>query len=148
MIFKRCNVLKFLLMHPKDKIFPHLCQDIVNQWTCPAEACNSSYIGESSRCLENRIKEHNTSTTCTIYQHNSIHNHPKADILNFKIINQYREAIHMWRTNPALNHNKDKMYIRYIFNLLLGNINNPSVGHLHKPKYPPKSSHNHQHQVY
>ena len=55
---------------------------------CPDKTCNSSYIGESSRCLENMIKEHNTLTTSAIYQHSSTHNHPKADISHFKIIDQ------------------------------------------------------------
>ena len=96
-------------MHPKDKINPHLYQDLVYQRTCPEETCNSSYIGESSRYLENRIKEHHTSTTSAIYQHNSTYNTHKADISHFKIIDQdskqvsmeAREAIHIRGTNPA-----------------------------------------------
>ena len=111
-------------MQPKDKIPLHLQQDIVYQWTCTEETCNSSYIGESSKCLENRIKEHNNSTTSAIYQHSSTQNHPKADISQYKIIDQdskqvsreAREAIHIRRTNPALNHNIGKMYIPNIFN--------------------------------
>ena len=122
-------------MHPKDNIPQHLHQDVVYQWTCPEETCNSSYIGESSRCLENRINEHHTSITRSIYQHSSTHNHPKADILHFRIIDQdskevsreVRQAIHILRTNPALNCNIGKMYIPNIFNQLLGTINNPSI---------------------
>ena len=34
-IFKWCNTLKTLLMHPKDKIPTQLCQDEVYKWTCP-----------------------------------------------------------------------------------------------------------------
>ena len=109
-IFKGCNTLKSLLMHPLDKIPPHLCQDVVYQWTCPEETCSSSYIGKSSRCLENRIKENNTSTTSAIYQHSSTHNHHKADILHFKLIDQdsrhlfreAREAIHIIMTASCL----------------------------------------------
>ena len=82
-IFKGCNTLRTLLMHPKDKIPPQLCQDVVYQWTCPEENCNSSHIGDSSGCLESRINEHNTSTTSAIFQHSSTHNHPKADISQF-----------------------------------------------------------------
>ena len=112
-IFEGCNTLKSVLMHPKDKIPSQLHQDLVYQWTCPEETCNSSYIGESSRCLDNRVKEHNTSISSTIYQHSSTHNHAKADISQFIIIDQdskqvsreAREAIHIRRSNPALNHN-------------------------------------------
>ena len=64
-IFQGCNTVKSLLMHPKEKVPPQLHQDVVYQWTCPEETCNSSYIGGSSRCLDNRVKEYNTSTTCT-----------------------------------------------------------------------------------
>ena len=65
-IFKGCNTLKTLLIHPKDKIPTQLCQDVVYQWTYANENCNS-YIGESSRCLESRVKVHNTSSTSAIF---------------------------------------------------------------------------------
>ena len=134
-IFKGCNTLKSLLMYPKDKIPSQLHQDLVYQWTCPEETCSSSFIAESSRCLDNRVKEHYTSISSTIYQHSSIHNHPKADISQFKIIDQDnkqsfredREAIHIRRSNPALHHNLGKMYIPNIFNLLLGTTNKLSA---------------------
>ena len=106
-IFKGCNTLKTLLMHPKDKIPRHLCQDVVYQWTCTNENCNSSYIGKSRRCSGSRIKEHNTSSTSTIFQHCTTDNHPDAKISQFKIIDQKRkqvsrEAIHKRRNNLAL----------------------------------------------
>ena len=68
-ITKGCNTLKTLLIHPKDKIPTQLHRDVVYQWTCANGNCNSCYIGESSRCLESRIKVHNTSSTSTIFQH-------------------------------------------------------------------------------
>ena len=69
------------------KRFPsHLYKYILYRWVCPEETYNSSHMGESSRCLENRIKQHNTSTTSAICQYSSTHNHPKADISHFKII--------------------------------------------------------------
>ena len=80
MILKGCTTLKTMFMHPKDKIHTQLCQDVVYQLTCTEENCNSSHIGEYSRCLESRIKEHITSATSAIFQHSSINNHPKADI--------------------------------------------------------------------
>ena len=45
-IFKGCITLKTLLMHPKDKIPTQLHQDMVYQWICTNENCNSSYIEE------------------------------------------------------------------------------------------------------
>ena len=38
-IFKGCNILKTMLMHPKDKIPTQLCQDVVYQWSCANENC-------------------------------------------------------------------------------------------------------------
>ena len=100
-------------MHPKDNMPTQLCQDVVYQWTYTEENCNSSYIGESSRCPESGIKDYNTSATSETFQHSSISNHHKADISQFKIIDQdmkqvsreAMEAIHIRRNNPALNFN-------------------------------------------
>ena len=80
-------------MHPKDKIPTQMHQDVVYQWTCTNENCNSSYIGDSSRCLESRVKEHNTSSTSEIYQHCTTHNHPKANISQFNIKDQDRKQV-------------------------------------------------------
>ena len=44
-------------MHPEDKPL-HLTQNIVYKWSCPEESCSQSYNGESGRCLENTLKEH------------------------------------------------------------------------------------------
>ena len=103
---------------------------MVYQWTCYKENCNSSYIGESRRCLESRIKEHNTSTASAIFQHSSTHN--QTDISQFEIIDQdrkqvsppeAREAIHIRRSNPTLKYNMGKMNIPKIFNQILGSNN-------------------------
>ena len=99
-----------ILVPPKNKIPSQLKQNIVYQWSCPEENCSLSYIGLSSRCLENRVKEHNTSVTSAVYKH-SISNDPEANISNFKIIDQdskefmgeARDAIHIRVNNPALN---------------------------------------------
>ena len=104
-ILKGCNTL---VMHPKDKVPTQLHQDVVHQWTCANENCNSSCIGESSRCLESRVKEHDTSSTSTIFQHCMILNHPTVSISQFKIIDQVRkqvsrEARHIGRNNPTLS---------------------------------------------
>ena len=88
--------------------------------------------------LENRIKEHDPSTTSVIFLHSSAHNHPKTDISLFKSIHQDRkqvsregrEAIHIRRNNPALNHNICKMTIPKIFNQILGTNNTTSTDSL------------------
>ena len=92
-IFKRCNILKTLLMDPKDKTATQLCQDAIYQWTCTNENCNSPYIGESSRCLESRVMKHCTSSTSTIFQHYTTLNHPNASITHSKINEQDRKQV-------------------------------------------------------
>ena len=78
-IFKGTNTLKSIFMHPKDKIPSHFKQNIVYKWSCPEESFSQSYISESSRCLENRVRlsSHVTSAiyiycdspTATLCQH-------------------------------------------------------------------------------
>ena len=94
----------------------------------PRKKCNLSYIGESSRSLENRVKEHNSRVTSAIYKHSISNNHPSANISHFNIIEQdstqiareAREVIHITINNPGLSHNTGTMYIPEIFNHLLG----------------------------
>ena len=45
--------------------------------SCLEENGNLSYIGESNRCLENRVKEHNSQVTSAIYKHSISDKHPK-----------------------------------------------------------------------
>ena len=59
--FKGVNTLKSMLMHPKDRIPNDQKKDLVYHWECKADGCTSSYIGETSRALGERVKEHSTS---------------------------------------------------------------------------------------
>ena len=64
--FKGVNTLKSMLMHPKDRVSSDQKKDLVYHWECKADGCNSSYIGETSRALGKRVKEHSKSTTSAI----------------------------------------------------------------------------------
>ena len=68
-IFKGVTSLKSILMHPKDKLPSQLKQNVVYKWSCPEENSSLSYIGESSRCLENAVKEHKSHVTSAVYKH-------------------------------------------------------------------------------
>ena len=85
--FKGVNTLKSLLMHPKDKV-PTSQKDIVYHWECQADICSSSYIGETSRSLGERVKEHAKSSTSAILKHHTDFHHPLLSIKNFSIINK------------------------------------------------------------
>ena len=101
--FKGVNTLKSLLMHPKDKVPTSQKKDIVYHWECQADSCSSSYIGETSRSLGERVKEHSKSSTSAILKHCTNFHHPLPSIKNFSIIDkdssqitrEAKEAIHI-----------------------------------------------------
>ena len=74
--FKGVNTLKSMLMHPKDKVPNDQKKDLVYHWKCKADGCKSSYIGETSRALGERVKEHSKLTTSAILKHCKDFHHP------------------------------------------------------------------------
>ena len=132
--FKGVNTLKSLLVHPKDNISTNQKKDIVYHWECQADGCNSSYIGETSRALGERVKEHSKSTTSAILNHCKDFHHPLPSISDFNIIDkdpsqitrEAKEAIHIRRLDPNFNQNIGKMSISHCFDPLIGA----------KPKHP------------
>ena len=92
-------------------------KDIVYHWEYQADGCNSSYIGETSRTLGERVKEHSKSTTSAILKHCKDFHHPLPSINDFSIIDkdpsqitrEAKEAIHIRRLDPNLNQNIGKM---------------------------------------
>ena len=137
--FKGVNTLKFLLMHPKDKISTNQKKDIVYHWECQADGCNSSYIRETSRALGEKVKEHSKSTTSAILKHCKDFHHPLPSISNFSIIDkdpsqitrEAKEPIHIRRLDPNLNQNIGKMSIPHCFDpLISAKPKHPQVGAL------------------
>ena len=106
--FKEVNTLKSMLMHPKDKISNDQKKDLVYHWEFKADGCNSSYIGETSRALGERVKEHSKLTTSAILKHCKDFHHPLPSINDFNIIDkepsqvtrEAKEAIHIRTARP------------------------------------------------
>ena len=125
--FKGVNTLKLILMHPKDKISIDQKKDVVYHWECQADGCKSTYGGETSGALGERVKEHCKSSTLAILKHCTDHHHPLPSLFNFNIINmdpsqvtwEAKEAIHIQRLDPNLNRNIGKMSILHCFDPLL-----------------------------
>ena len=137
--FKGVNTLKSMLMHPKDKVPNDQKKDLVYHWECKADGCKSSYIGETSRALGERVKEHSKSTTSAILKHCKDFHHPLPSINDFNIVDkdpsqvtrEAKEAIHIRRLDPSLNRNIGKMSIPHCFDNLLGaKPKHPRVGEL------------------
>ena len=124
-------------------LFPWLEYQDLNRHSQPkADGCNSSYIGETSRALGERVKEHSKSTTLAILKHCKDFHHPLPSIDDFNIIDkepsqitrEAKEAIHIRWLDPSLNRNIGKMSIPHCFDHLLGaKPRHPRVGVLSAP---------------
>ena len=143
--FKGVNTLKSILMHPKDRISNDQKKDLVYHWECKADGCTSSYIGETSRALGERVKEHSKATTSAILKHCKDFHHPLPSIDDCNIIDkepsqvtrEAKEAIHIRRLDPSLNRNIGKMSIPQCFDNLLGaKPKHPRVGELSAAPLP------------
>ena len=105
-----------MLMHPKDKISNDQKKDLVYHWECKADGCNSSYIGETSRALGKRVKEHSKLTTSAILKHCKDFHHPLPSIDDFNIIDkepsqvtsEAKEAIHIRWLDPVSTETLEK----------------------------------------
>ena len=123
-----------MLMHPKDKIPTDQKKDVVYYWECQADGCKSSFVGETSRALGEKVKENCKSSTSAILKHCTDFHHPLPSVSNFNIINkdpsqitwEAKEAIHIWRLDPNFNRNIGKISIPHYFDHLIGA----------KPKHP------------
>ena len=121
-----CSV-PMTLMHPRALDFISNNKDVVYHWECQADVCKSSYVGETSRALGERVKEHCKSSTSAILKHCTDFHHPLPSISNFNIINkdpsqitqEVKEAIHIQRLDPNLNRNIGKMSIPHCFDHLI-----------------------------
>ena len=102
--FKGGRTIKNLLISPKDKD-PMVNQSVATCWfQCGDLGCDEEYIGETSRTLGERYKEH-LKAPSVIHHHSSQTGHPTNHI-NFQII--VREGHHLARNI------KESIYIRLI----------------------------------
>ena len=137
--FKGVNMLKSVLMHPKDKVSSEQKKDLVYHWQCQADGCKSSYVRETSHSLGDRAEEHAKSTMSAIHKHCTDFHHPLPSVTNFAITDkdssqvtrEAKEAIHIQRLDPDLNRNIGKMFIPCYFDPLIGvKPKHPRVDHL------------------
>ena len=134
-----------MLMHLKDKIPTDQKKDVVYFWEWQADGCKSSYVGETSRALSERVKEHCKSSTSAILKHYTDFHHPLPSITNFNIIDkdpsqitqEAKKAIHIQRLDPSLNRNIGKMSIPHHFDHLISTKpKHPQVGLLSQAQEP------------
>ena len=112
--FKSSNTLRSRLVHAKDKVPRQIRSGIVYKITCAD--CHDCYIGETSRTLNERLKEHKralrlnnpSQSAIAEHSHNTGHNikWDEARIIDFEsnwLKRKIKEALWIRRVNPALN---------------------------------------------
>ena len=129
--FKGSCTIKNILVSPKDKDHMVSQSDAIYWYQCGDLTCDDEYIGETSRILGERYKEH-LKDPSPIHHHNNQTNHP-INHNNFKIIGReghhlsryIKESIFIRVNNPTLNNNVGKFNLPNIWDRVL--INTPGL---------------------
>ncbi len=126
--FKSSNTLRNILVSPKEKDPKGFKQDIVYHIPCNYDSCSASYIGETCRMLEERIKDHITDPNSSIKQHHITTGHPLPSVNDngVKVIGRevnsfkrkVKEAIFIKTNDPVLNRNVGKFNLPPIYDQL------------------------------
>ena len=107
-------------MKPKDQDPKDNKSGLIYSYKCQGITCREEYIGETSRSLEDRCKEHLKGQS-SIYVHIQ-HTGHNATADNFNIIvredrdlaRTIKEAIYIRVNNPSLNRNVGKYHLSHL----------------------------------
>ncbi len=109
--FKPHQILRKILVHPKDPVPKGKKCDLVYKVECKDQDCLATYIGETSQPLKDRFAQHRrASTNSAVFDHQQSTGHT-FDIEDVKILDReprwfergVRESIHERKESPALN---------------------------------------------
>ncbi|XP_072051949.1 uncharacterized protein [Amphiura filiformis] len=84
---KPVNTIRFFLVHPKDKTPNTNKCGVIYRISCPE--CENTYVGETSRNLGTRFKEHTRTTT------------PEQQSVTTKLITNTTSAWTMWKSSAG-----------------------------------------------
>ena len=122
-ICKGDNIIKSLLMTPKDKDPITKKSGIIYRYKHNRMNCDDEYIGESSRTFGERFREH-LKAPSPIYDHFKHHNITghSTTTESFSIVERedqnliraIKEAIYIRVNNPSLNKNIGKYHLPHI----------------------------------
>ena len=135
--FKGNTMLKQLLMKPKDLDPKDNKSGIIYSYQCTNLACDEEYIGETSRTLGDRHKEH-LKQPSPIHVHIQQTGHTIEDN-SFNIIGRedrwqaraIKESIYIRVNNPNLNQNIGKYNLSHIWDRVLFNTPGLRLGSSH-----------------
>ena len=120
---KPYNTLRNRLVHPKDKVSNLEKTGVVYHIKC--EECDATYVGETERRLQKRLKEHHRSSS-PVGHHIEYNKHSiseeKVSVLHqepnwFK--RGVAEAIHIAQEDPILNRDRGRHTLPSIYNQIL-----------------------------
>ena len=143
--FKGGQIIRNLLMAPKDKDPITNKSGVIYRFKCSQHGCKEEYIGESARNFAERFKEHQKAPS-PIFDHCNISGH-NININNFTIVGRegqnltraIKEALFIRVNDPSLNRNIGKYHLPHIWDEVLHStselkLNWPS-GHSIKPPW-------------
>ena len=112
--FRGNRTLKQMLVRPKDQDPKEMKSGVIYSYQCGAIDCGEKYIGETSRILKERYKEH-LREPFPIQVHSQLTGH-QLSLDNFNIIGRegqdltrlIKESIYIRVNNPTLNRNIGK----------------------------------------
>ena len=125
--FKGNITIKQILMKPIDQDPKDNESGLIYSYQCPQLDCNDEYIGETSRTLGERKREHLKQPSPN-HGHSQSTGHP-IDNNNFNIIGRedqgqartIKESIYIRVNNPTLNQNTGKYNLNHIWDRVLFN---------------------------
>ena len=126
--FRGGKTIKNLLMAPKDLDPMMKKSGVIYSYKCGRVECDEEYIGESSRTLGERFKEHQKAPSL-IFDHFNNTGH-SISVENFNIVGRedqnlkraIKEALYIRVNNPSLNRNVGKYHLPHIWDEVLYNI--------------------------
>ena len=137
--FKGNQTIKQILMKPKDKDPKDSKSGVIYSYQCPHLDCDEEYIGETSKSLGERRKEH-LKQSCPIHGHGQTTGH-SIENNNFNIIGRedwgqartIKESIYIRVNNPTLKQHIGKYNLNHILDRVLFNTPGLKLGSSQHP---------------
>ena len=125
MYFKGGNIIKELLVHPKDRDNILQKSGVIYRYKCGREDCEDEYLGESGRTFAERFRERMRAPS-PIHDHFNITGH-EVSLDNFSIVGRedqsmariIRKAMLIRVNDPSLNRNIGKYQLPHIWDEVL-----------------------------
>ena len=131
--FKPALTIRNALVKPKDKDNKSKKCGAIYQIVCPEDSCNVSYVGETGRTLQERVRDH-LQPPSAVHAHHTGQGHPPPSMDNVSILDReplkfkrfIKESIYIRAIDPNLNKNIGKFDLPHVWDNV---INKSVIGH-------------------